>query len=117
VELWLLCILLVEDEFLIRDLAQQVLEDAGHEVFAAEHGHQAYEFLAIHPGLFTCLVTDYHMPGAYNGGHVVEHMRLFYPGIPMILASAYLHITTSEWRDLHDVNLLVKPYFQRNSLS
>lgn len=105
-----MCILLIEDEFLIREVARFILEDAGHEVLEAEHGQQAYDHVDQNPGRFTCLVTDYHMPGHINGGHVILYMRPAYPAIPMILASAFPHVTTPEWRAHHGIELLVKPY-------
>ena len=105
-----MCILLVEDEFLIRAAAQFVLEDAGYEVLDAEHGEEACDYLDQHPGRFTCLVTDYHMPGAINGEHLIVRMRETYPTTPMILASAFPQATFPEWRELYAVSLLVKPY-------
>ena len=105
-----MCILLVEDEAMIRDVARFILEDAGYEVLEAEHGQAACDHLDQHPGRFTCLVTDYHMPGDLHGGHVVAHTRPLYPTIPIILASAYPHVTSPGWRDAHKVELLVKPY-------
>ena len=105
-----MCILLVEDEFVIRAVARIVLEDAGYEVLDAEHGEQACKHLDRHPGRFTGLVTDYHMPGSVHGGDLIVRMRPAYPNIPMILASAFPHATAPKWRRLHAVTLLVKPY-------
>lgn len=104
-----MCILLAEDEFLIRDMARESLEDAGHEVVTAEHGQEAVDHVNQYPGRFVCLVTDYHMPHVH-GGQVIEHFRGVYPRIPAILASAFPHVTTPEWREHHRVYLLVKPY-------
>ena len=106
-----MCILLVEDDYLIRRIAQQVLEDTGFDVMAAEHGRHAFDHLDSYPGRFTCLVTDYVMPGGIHGGHVIERMRPLYPTIPMILATANSGATSQKWRDRHKVELLVKPYF------
>ena len=105
-----MCILLVEDEFLIREVARFVLEDAGFKVVHAVDGEQACDYLEQFRGRFTCLVTDYHMPGSVHGGDLINRMRPVYPAIPIILASAFPHATTPEWRRLHAVNLLVKPY-------
>lgn len=102
--------MLVEDEFIIRDVARFVLAEAGYKVLEAEHGQAAVDHLDQNPGLFTCLVTDYHMLGEITGAHVILHMRAAYPAIPMILASAFPHVRTPAWRDQHRVELLMKPY-------
>lgn len=112
-----MCILLVEDEFLIRELAQEALEDAGREVLAAADGHEAYDYLERNPDRFTCLVTDYHMPGKFHGGQVIERTRRIYPFMPIVLASAYPHATTPEWRASFEVHLLGKPYFSDDLVS
>ena len=104
------CILLVEDKFLIREVARVVLEEAGYEVLDAEHGEQACDHLDRHTRRFTGLVTDYHMRGSVHGAELITRLRPAYPTIPIILASAFPHATTPEWRRLHAVNLLAKPY-------
>lgn len=103
------CILLAEDETLIRETAQEFLEDAGHEVVTAEHGQQALDHVERYPGRFTCLVTDYHMPHVH-GDRVIERVRTLYPGTPVVLASAFPQATTPDWRRHYQVELLVKPY-------
>ena len=104
-----MCILLAEDEYLIRAIAKEWLEDAGHEVVAVANGQEAIGYLDRYPGRFVCLMTDYHMPQAH-GGQVIEHLREIAPSTPAILASAYPHVITTEWRLYHRVHLLLKPY-------
>ena len=105
-----MCILLVEDEWLTLLAAAMSLEAAGFDVLTAGHGRQAMDHVDENPGYFTCLITDFHMPGGLTGAHVVEHMRPHYPAIPMIITSALTQPVTEGWRLQHGVDLLSKPY-------
>ena len=91
-------------------MAEDVLRDAGHEVMTAPHAAAAVHLIAIHPGRFTCLVTDIHMPGELTGLDLAEHARKRYPMLPIVVASARPGAASQEWRDRHRVALLEKPY-------
>lgn len=105
-----MCILLVEDEWIALVVLAASFETAGHAVMAAEHGYQAFDHLDCHPGYFTCLITDYHMPGKLTGAHVVERMRPKYPTIPMLLTTAVPDVVPENWRRRHSVQVCTKPY-------
>lgn len=105
-----MCILLVEDDPLVRMVTATTLSDADYLVMEAEHGPRAVELIEQHPGCFAALVTDLHMPGGMTGMDVVTHMRRFYPAIPMVIASALTGVVDPDWRRLHSVHLLQKPY-------
>jgi CheY-like chemotaxis protein len=105
-----MCILVVEDEFLIAMLIEDALTEAGHSVIIALDGQHALDLLEKHPGHFTGLVTDFHMPRNLTGGDVVKHMRVLYPTIPMVLTTALGDAVTEDWRQKMAVNLLLKPY-------
>jgi len=104
------CILVVEDEPLIRMLAAECLEDAGYEVVTAEHGLEAINLIKQWPIRFGILVTDYHMPHGVTGGQLVQHMRQSYPDIPMLITTALADEVTEEFRKRHGVQMLTKPY-------
>ena len=106
-----MCILVVEDEPLILMVAAHSLEDDGHEVVTASHAPAAVELIEARPGIFTALVTDHNMPPhAMSGANLVVHMRQSYPAIPMILATAMDHLIGMEFRALHHLHVLPKPY-------
>ena len=105
-----MCILLVEDEPLVRMVTAATLTDAEYAVMEAEHGPHAVELIGRHPGHFSALVTDFHMPHGMTGADLVVHMRQHYPAIPMIIASALTGVIDPAWRRLHHVHLLQKPY-------
>ncbi len=86
------------------------LEDAGFKVMTAGDGLDAFDLLDQHPGYFTALVTDFHMPLGVTGAHVVMHMRRKYPAVPMIITTAITYVVTEGWRLQYDVDMLAKPY-------
>ena len=105
-----MCILFVEDEFLISMMGEEALQKAGHQVMTAVHAPAAVSLIADHPSLFTWLVTDIHMPGELTGLDLVEHARERYPTLPIVVASATTGAASQEWRTRHRVALLEKPY-------
>lgn len=105
----IVCVLLVEDEPIISMTTAFCLEGAGFRVMIADDGLHAIDLLEQHPGHFTALVTDFHMP-FMTGAHVVMSMRRNYPGIPMIITTVLIHVVTEGWRLQNGVDVLAKPY-------
>ncbi|WP_158745660.1 response regulator [Acidisphaera sp. L21] len=105
-----MCVLVVEDEFLIAMLVEDALTESGHSVMVAPDGQRALDLLDERPGHFTGLVTDYHMPSHLSGGDVIKRMRVLYPTIPMLLTTALGNATTPDWRQEMSVELMLKPY-------
>ncbi len=79
-----MCILLVEDELLIRLMLAEELAAEGFEVRVAEDGDRAGELIEEAEITFTLLVTDIHMPGRLNGLDVGRLMRERHPRVPVI---------------------------------
>jgi len=79
-----MCILLVEDEGLIRDLLVDELTFQGYQVRGAEGGDQAAALIETPPAPFSLLITDIHMPGRLNGIDVARMVRQRDPPIPII---------------------------------
>ena len=79
-----MCILLVEDEWLIRSIVAEELTDSGFTVCEAENGDQASALIAQDPFAFNLLVTDIHMPGNLDGIEVARLFRKHRPGMPVI---------------------------------
>jgi DNA-binding response OmpR family regulator len=78
------CILLVEDELLIRLMLAEELEAEGFEVQVAENGDRAEELIEDRATVFTLLITDVHMPGLLDGLDVARLMRERNPTVPVI---------------------------------
>ena len=66
-------ILLVEDEDILRDVAQRMLERAGFAVVAVDTGEAALEQLADARQTVDLLLTDVLLPGI-NGGELTSHL-------------------------------------------
>ena len=79
-----MCILLVEDEWLIRTILAEELVNEGFAVQEAEDGDRASLLIVQDPGLFTLLVTDIHMPGRLDGTGVARLLRAHRPNLPVI---------------------------------
>ena len=79
-----MCILLVEDEWLIRSMFAEELTLSGFAVREAENGDQASALILADPAPYTLLVTDIHMPGSLDGIGVARLLRTRRPGIPVI---------------------------------
>ena len=79
-----MCILLVEDDPLVRLVLAEELEREGFAVCQAENGDQAMALLRKPPAIFTLLITDIHMPGRLNGVGVARQMRRQHPDVPII---------------------------------
>ena len=62
-----MCVLIVEDEPLIRCLLAEEIAEAGFEVCQAENGDAAARLIQERPAPFTLLITDVQMPGKRDG--------------------------------------------------
>jgi len=73
------CIVVVEDEPLIRRIAVSVLTNSGFIVMEADHDGQALRSLETHAMDIHILPTDIHMPGRLNGSEFAQHASLHWP--------------------------------------
>lgn len=79
-----MCVLVVEDEFLIRLMLVEELQEAGYEVKEADTGDHAMTLLQdIDPPL-SILITDIHMPGCLSGLDLAARVRESHPQVPII---------------------------------
>ncbi len=108
-----MCVLLVEDEPLIREIMTETLQEAGHEVAEARTGDEAMELIRTSPNHFTALVTDFHMPGSFDGAEVAASIRKRVPAIPVVIASGRPEVFQPAWRAELGYRLLRKPYGPR----
>jgi CheY-like chemotaxis protein len=101
------CILLVEDEVLIRLMLAEELRDAGHQVIEASDADEALVILeATRPDL---IISDVRMPGSIDGLGLLALVRASLPALPVIITSAHLGPAHAH---SHGANLFVpKPYF------
>ncbi len=105
-----MCILLVEDEELIREIMSESLRDAGFDVVGASSGQEAMDLFDQRPKHFTMLVTDFNMPGQMDGGALAKRIREKAPALPVVIVSGRPDVFRQSWRTELNFSLLQKPY-------
>ena len=105
-----LCVLLVEDELLIRSIMAESLTDAGFDVLHAGSADEALALADDHWAPISVLVTDIHLPGGKTGLDVASAMRRKHPTLPIIVATGRPDVLGPDWSRSGGVALLRKPY-------
>ena len=78
-------VLVVEDEWLIRELMVEALTDAGFHVDDAEDAHAASSLLQADG--YQLIVTDLHLPRGMNGWQLAERVHRQEPRTPIVLVT------------------------------
>ena len=100
-------VLIVEDEFLIRINAVEMIEDSGCDVIEAGNADEAIAILETRPDIHIVL-TDIQMPGSMDGLKLAHYVRHRWPPIKIVAVSGH-HVFRDN--DLPDGSLfLQKPY-------
>ena len=81
-------ILLVEDEEMVRNLAQKILLRYGYNVLTSSGGGDAYLQCKTHEGPIDLLLTDVIMPSV-NGRQLYENIKTVRPDIKVLFMSGY----------------------------
>jgi two-component system, cell cycle sensor histidine kinase and response regulator CckA len=101
-------ILLVEDEPLLRELAQMVLTGSGYTVLEAGDCDQAMDLWREHEEGINLLLTDMVLPGGMNGRDLAQMLQRKKPSLKVIYTTGYSpDIVEAE---LRPENFLQKPY-------
>ncbi|RYD98096.1 MAG: response regulator, partial [Sphingomonadales bacterium] len=101
-------ILVVEDEDMVRAVAERALARQGYTVLTAENGEIALELLETidKPDL---LVSDVVMP-LMDGPTMARHIRKKWPDLPILFMSGYAEEQLRKSIDLDNVAFLPKPF-------
>ncbi|MDF7774469.1 response regulator [Sphingomonas sp. AOB5] len=101
-------VLVVEDEDMVRAIAERALSRQGYTVITAENGEVALELLETveKPDL---LVSDVVMP-LMDGPTMARHVRAKYPDLPILFMSGYAEEQLRKSIDLDNVAFLPKPF-------
>ncbi len=105
-----MCILVVEDDDLIRLILVEELEDAGFHVRQAATGDEAFAMLQTLDPPLTVLVTDVHMPGTRGGIELAADVNARYPDVPVIFTTGRPDSLRRRGRLGHNDVLVRKPY-------
>ena len=100
-------VLVVDDEYLIRGVLTEILQDSGFSVVAAESGEEAVHILTRLPHI-DAVFSDIKMPGM-DGFALAKWVHEHRPDTPVILASGYTGKTNMA-TDLCGAQVLRKPY-------
>ncbi|TPG14552.1 response regulator [Sphingomonas oligophenolica] len=101
-------ILLVEDEDMVRAVAERALTRQGYTVLTAENGEAALELLET-SGRPDLLISDVVMP-MMDGPTMVRQVRKAYPDLPVIFMSGYAEEQLRKSIDIDAVAFLPKPF-------
>ncbi len=106
-------ILVVEDEDMVRSVAERALVRQGYQVRTASNGEEALEILArvaeTGEEKFDLLISDVMMPGM-DGPTMVAHARQRFPDLPILFMSGYAEEQLRKSINLDNVAFLAKPF-------
>jgi two-component system, cell cycle sensor histidine kinase and response regulator CckA len=81
-------VLLIDDEDMLREMANRMLTRLGYKVLAAKDGVEALEIFNEHPDAIDVVLSDLSMP-RMNGWDTLTALRQIRPDIPVVLASGH----------------------------
>jgi CheY-like chemotaxis protein len=100
-------VLVVEDEFLIRMHAAEMIEEAGFDVVEASNADEAVAILEARFDI-AVVFTDIQMPGSMDGLKLARAVRDRWPPIHIVATSGLVDVRTSDLP--HGGRFLPKPY-------
>ena len=98
------CILVVDDQAIIRDVIQQQLQEDGHEVQTAASAQEALE--RIEQRSFDLVMTDHSMPGM-TGEELAVQIKSKRPGVAVILLTGFGGSRSDNERKSAAVNMIL----------
>jgi CheY-like chemotaxis protein len=108
------CVLVVEDNDDVRELAESMLGLAGYAVKSAASGEQALALLEQGADV-DLLFTDVIMPGGMNGLQLIDKARVLRPQLPVLVTTGYMD-ELPERGPGDGLSILGKPYKQEDLL-
>ena len=102
-------ILLVEDEDMVRAVAERALTRHGYKVLTASNGEEGLEILGLGDTDFDLIISDVVMP-MMDGPTMVRKAREKHPDMPILFMSGYAEEQLRKSIDLDRVHFLPKPF-------
>jgi two-component system cell cycle sensor histidine kinase/response regulator CckA len=105
-------ILLVEDEAMVRAVAERALTRQGYQVLTATNGEEALELLEANGKegqTIDLLISDVVMP-MMDGPTLVGHARERFPDLPILFMSGYAEEQLRQSISIEHVSFLPKPF-------
>jgi CheY-like chemotaxis protein len=100
-------VLIVEDEFLLRVDAVDMIKAAGFDVVEAANADEAIEILESRRDI-TVVFTDIQMPGSMDGLKLARAVRGRWPPIKIVATSGHVHVSETDLPE--GGRFLPKPY-------
>jgi CheY-like chemotaxis protein len=100
-------VLIVEDEFLLRMNAAEMIGDAGFDVVEAANADEAIAILEARPDIHV-VFTDIQMPGSMDGLKLARFVRGRWPPIKIVATSGFVSVGKDDLPD--GSRFLTKPY-------
>jgi DNA-binding NtrC family response regulator len=105
-----MCVLIVDDEEIIRVLATKILQRTGLSTQTADSSQSGLRLVLENPNTYTLAILDFSMPGM-SGADLIREIRRVIPGLPCILSSGYSISATDIAEDVRgNTFYLQKPY-------
>ncbi|MEM7779220.1 MAG: response regulator [Pseudomonadota bacterium] len=101
-------ILLVEDEDMVRAVAERALSRAGYQITACPGGEEGLAAISADKD-FDIVVSDVVMPGM-DGPAMVRAIREIRPDIPVLFMSGYAEESLRNDIDIPNMHFLAKPF-------
>ncbi|KPF64582.1 response regulator [Porphyrobacter sp. AAP60] len=102
-------LLLVEDEDMVRIVAERALARAGYEVTACANGEEGLAAILEGSTQFDIVVSDVVMPGM-DGPAMVRAIRAKLPNMPVLFMSGYAEEQLRRDIDIPDMHFIAKPF-------
>ena len=107
-------VLVVEDDWLLRLIAVEIVEDAGLVAIEAANADEAIAILECRADI-VLIFTDVDMPGSMDGLKLAHAVRRRWPPIKIIIVSGKTHLSNADLPS--DARFFSKPYSVPNMIS
>jgi two-component system, response regulator PdtaR len=107
-------VLVVEDEFLSRLHAVNLVEDAGYVPVEASDAKQAIAILEARKDI-SIVFTDIDLPGTMDGLKLAHAIRTRWPPVELIVTSGHFHLSDDDMPERG--RFFPKPYRDREIIS
>ena len=111
-------ILLVEDEFRLRVMLENLLQQDGYRIIPAANATEALQLWARHSQEIDLVLTDLIMPEGMNGLDLSQKLRAERPNLKIVYTSGFRLDSFDERADdlVEGLNFVQKP-FRRETLA
>ena len=104
------CILVVDDEAMIRELCVAIMAKIGLKTITASNGTEAIELYKSHGREISCVLLDVSMPGM-DGPTVFKKLKEIDPSVKIALSSGYSHDDiANRFQDIEFEGFIQKPF-------